>query len=153
MFDGRADRMRVAQFQIDAKSAVVLPAIEDLIADRLGQYAGGKPPDVSRLIPGTVSFRDGGQDRFRLSAYLKKRVYLAPERPGFGIAAMKIIKLETHLKRIAAKARELDAAGWNMPTEALRNAGKTRTTAKRVLLERAEKRARAAGKKPVLSHY
>ena len=49
MFDGRADRMRVAQFQIDAKSAVVLPAIEDLIADRLGQYAGSKPPNVSRL--------------------------------------------------------------------------------------------------------
>ncbi|BAJ83212.1 hypothetical protein [Acidiphilium multivorum] len=74
MFDGRADLMRVAQFQINAGSVVVLPAIEDLIGDRLGQYAGDKPPDVSRLIPGTGSFRDGGQDRFRLSAYLKKRV-------------------------------------------------------------------------------
>lgn len=66
---------------------------------------------------------------------------------------MRTIKLETHLKRTAAKARELDAAGRNVPTEALRNAGKTRTAAKRVLLERAEQRARAAGKKPVLSHY
>ena len=66
---------------------------------------------------------------------------------------MRTIKLEAHLKRTAAKARELDAAGRNVQTEALRNAGKMRTTAKRVLLERAEKRAREAGKKPVFSHY
>ena len=66
---------------------------------------------------------------------------------------MRTIKLEAHLKRTAAKARELEAAGRNVPAEALRNAGKTRTAAKRVLLERAEKRAREAGKKPVLSHY
>jgi len=71
MFDGRADRMRVAQFQINAGSAVVLPAIEDLIADRLGQYAGGKPPDVSRLNQARVLFEMA--DRID-SAYLRKRV-------------------------------------------------------------------------------
>jgi len=49
---------------------------------------------------------------------------------------MKIIKLEEHLQRVAAKARELDEAGKTLPIEAMRNSGSSRTEAKKILLER-----------------
>lgn len=66
---------------------------------------------------------------------------------------MKTVKLQAHLARVAVKACALDAAGKGMSAEALRNSGQKRTPAKRILLQRAEQRARAAGKKPVVSHY
>jgi len=37
-FDGRADRGRCMKFNVRDGSQVVLPPIEDMIADRLGQY-------------------------------------------------------------------------------------------------------------------
>lgn len=53
---------------------------------------------------------------------------------------MKIIKLEEHLQRVAAKARELDEAGKSLPIEAMRNSGSARTEAKKILLERISNR-------------
>lgn len=47
-FDGRADKTRCLKLTIRGDAAIVLPAIEDMIADRLGQHevAGG---DMSML--------------------------------------------------------------------------------------------------------
>ena len=70
MFDGRADRIRVAQFQINAGSAVVLPAIEDLIADRLGQYAGGNAAGC--ITPDT---RHGFSSRWRTGSIPPIRLF------------------------------------------------------------------------------
>lgn len=52
-------------------------------------------------------------------------------------------------------ARNKARIGWvddEASTEALRNSGRNRTAAKRELLARAEVRAKAAGRKPVVSH-
>lgn len=49
LFDGRSDRGRLVRFAVTADSAVVLPAVEDLIADRLGQHAVASKTDDSRL--------------------------------------------------------------------------------------------------------
>lgn len=49
LFDGRSDRNRLMPFAVTADSAVVLPPIEDLIADRLGQHAVASKTDDSRL--------------------------------------------------------------------------------------------------------
>jgi hypothetical protein len=47
-FDGRGDRARCLKLTVRAGAALVLPAVEDMIADRLGQHevAGG---DMSML--------------------------------------------------------------------------------------------------------
>lgn len=47
-FDGRAEKARCLKLTVHGDAAIVLPAIEDMIADRLGQYevAGG---DMSML--------------------------------------------------------------------------------------------------------
>ncbi len=44
-FDGRADKARCLKLVVRENAAIVLPAIEDMIADRLGQHevAGGDP--------------------------------------------------------------------------------------------------------------
>jgi hypothetical protein len=49
LFDGRADLSRLYRFHIAPDSALELPAIEDLIADRLAQYAVAAASDTSRL--------------------------------------------------------------------------------------------------------
>jgi hypothetical protein len=51
LFDGRADRTMMLRIQLsdENRSAVVLPAVEDMIADRLAQYAVASPSDDSRL--------------------------------------------------------------------------------------------------------
>lgn len=48
-FDGRSDRQRVLQPVFRNKHALTLPAIEDLIADRLGQHAIANASGDSRL--------------------------------------------------------------------------------------------------------
>lgn len=46
LLDGQADRNRIVMVQIgDAGQAAVMP-IEDIIADRMGQYASGSAPDM-----------------------------------------------------------------------------------------------------------
>lgn len=49
LFDGRSDRNRLVRIEVASDSAVVLPAVEDLIADRLGQHAVASKTDDSRL--------------------------------------------------------------------------------------------------------
>jgi hypothetical protein len=49
LFDGKADYDKLLRFEITPRSEVVLPSVEDMIADRLGQYAAAAPSDTSRL--------------------------------------------------------------------------------------------------------
>lgn len=54
-FDGRADKARCLKLTVRDDAAIVLPAIEDMIADRLGQHevAGG---DMSMLEQARVLY-------------------------------------------------------------------------------------------------
>ena len=49
LFDGQADRTRLFRMVVTAPGEIALPAIEDMIADRLGQHAVASPTDSSRL--------------------------------------------------------------------------------------------------------
>jgi hypothetical protein len=49
-FGGRGDRERLLRLVVRDYAAIVIPAVEDLIADRLGQYARGNNADQSRLL-------------------------------------------------------------------------------------------------------
>lgn len=48
-FDGRGDRSRAVRVTLEPGKSLVLPAPEDLIADRLGQHAVASASDPSRL--------------------------------------------------------------------------------------------------------
>lgn len=50
LMDGRADRRRLFRVRLASASAVILPAVEDLIADRLAQFSVASPGDRSRLL-------------------------------------------------------------------------------------------------------
>jgi hypothetical protein len=42
LFDGRSDRDKILVISVSGDAEVVFPAVEDLIADRLGQYASSR---------------------------------------------------------------------------------------------------------------
>lgn len=69
-FDGRGDRARCLKLSIGGNAAIVLPAIEDIIADRLGQHeVVGK--DASMLEQAKTLYRLAGDlDR----TYLLRRI-------------------------------------------------------------------------------
>jgi hypothetical protein len=70
LFDGRTDRLRLATVEVTAGAGLRLPPVEDLIADRLAQYAAG-PTDPSRLEQARALFslaKDIDHD------YLAKRI-------------------------------------------------------------------------------
>jgi hypothetical protein len=69
-FDGKADRTRCVKLTINDDSAIVLPAVEDLIADRLGQY---------EVSSGDDAMLEQAKALFQLSDgldmdYLKRRI-------------------------------------------------------------------------------
>lgn len=69
-FDGKADRARCVKLIVKDDAAIVLPAVEDLIADRLGQFA---------VSSGDTAMLEQAKALFALSngldlAYLKRRV-------------------------------------------------------------------------------
>lgn len=49
LFDGKADFNKLLKLQITSRSEVILPSVEDMIADRLGQHAVASASDTSRL--------------------------------------------------------------------------------------------------------
>src|SRR5207237_3389593 len=49
LFDGRADNERLIELRVREGNFIVLPSIEDMIADRLAQHAVASPSDPSRL--------------------------------------------------------------------------------------------------------
>lgn len=70
LFDGRSDKSRAVRFEIMDESAVTFPPIEDLIADRLGQYEANRN-DRTRLEQAQFLFRMAKSIDLD---YLKKRV-------------------------------------------------------------------------------
>lgn len=71
LFDGRAGARRLVRMRVSLPRRVRLPAIEDLIADRLGQHAIASPTDTTWL--------DQAQALFSLAdgidiAHLVKRI-------------------------------------------------------------------------------
>ena len=57
LFDGRADRTRLIRVLFEDAKGIVIPSFEDMIADRLGQYAGSNQRDHSRLAQAQLLFR------------------------------------------------------------------------------------------------
>ena len=58
LFDGRSDRDRLVLIRTSASGEIALPAIEDLIADRLAQHeTRGSHTDYSRLEQARTMFR------------------------------------------------------------------------------------------------
>jgi hypothetical protein len=49
LFDGRSDRDRLLAVRVAGDAEVIFPAVEDLIADRLGQYASSGNKDREML--------------------------------------------------------------------------------------------------------
>jgi len=56
LFDGRSDHDRLVRL-VAKDGSIVLPSIEDLIADRLGQYAVASVSDDSRLLQAKAMLR------------------------------------------------------------------------------------------------
>jgi hypothetical protein len=71
LFDGLAERHRLVHILVTPQSEITLPAIEDLIADRLGQHAVASPTDDSRLRQARSLFLLGQDIDL---AYLRRRV-------------------------------------------------------------------------------
>ena len=71
LFDGLADHRRLLRLTISRGSEIVVPAPEDLIADRLGQHAVASATDPSRLLQARALF-DMAEDIDR--AYLLRRI-------------------------------------------------------------------------------
>jgi len=56
LFDGKADRKRLFALKLRNDLTIKLPSIEDMIADRLAQYAVASPTDDSRLRQAKMLF-------------------------------------------------------------------------------------------------
>ena len=57
LFDGRADKTRLIRVLFQDAKGIVIPSFEDMIADRLGQYAASSERDHSRLAQAQLLFR------------------------------------------------------------------------------------------------
>jgi hypothetical protein len=57
LFDGRADRNRLIRVLFQDHRGIVIPSFEDMIADRLGQYAASNLRDHSRFAQAQLLFR------------------------------------------------------------------------------------------------
>ncbi len=67
LFDGRAEARRLVRMEVSLTGRVTLPAIEDLIADRLGQHAIASPDRYDTAGSGTGVVQPGGRHRHSLS--------------------------------------------------------------------------------------
>lgn len=57
LFDGRSDRSRLMRILLHETKSIVIPSAEDMIADRLGQYAASNGRDHDRLAQARLLFR------------------------------------------------------------------------------------------------
>lgn len=80
LFDGRSDRGRLIRVLFQDAKGIVIPSFEDMIADRLGQYAASNQRDHSRLAQAQLLFKLA--DDLDLS-YLRARA--ADEGGDFGL--------------------------------------------------------------------
>ena len=70
LLDGLADRERVRLITFDPDGAVAIISVEDMIADRMGQYASGSAPDMFDQAR-TLFVLHPDADR----AYLERRIH------------------------------------------------------------------------------
>ena len=56
LFDGRADCSRLIRLAIHGQTHIILPSVEDMIADRLAQHEIASPTDDSRLRQARMLF-------------------------------------------------------------------------------------------------
>ena len=71
LFDGRTERDRLFKVELREGETIVLPPVEDMIADRLAQHSQASPTDTSRLDQARAMLVVSGTvDR----AYLLQRV-------------------------------------------------------------------------------
>ena len=54
LFDGKSDSAKLLAFRVIEDADVLFPPIEDMIADRLGQFASSKNKDVTMLHQATL---------------------------------------------------------------------------------------------------
>jgi hypothetical protein len=71
LFDGLVERDRLIRISLDGDKGIIIPSFEDMIADRLGQYAGGRKSDDSRLQQARLLFKLA--ENLDLD-YLKRRI-------------------------------------------------------------------------------
>lgn len=71
LFDGRADRRRLVAVSVREGRHITLPAVEDIIADRLAQHSVAPPNDSSRLEQARLMFLLAAKIDME---YLRKRV-------------------------------------------------------------------------------
>jgi hypothetical protein len=57
LFDGRADRNRLIRVLFQDQRGIVIPSFEDMIADRLGQFAASNQREKSRLEQARLLFQ------------------------------------------------------------------------------------------------
>ncbi|HLI12861.1 MAG TPA: hypothetical protein VKY65_14810 [Alphaproteobacteria bacterium] len=76
LFDGAADRERVRLVDVGAGEPIPIPAVEDMIADRMGQFNTRPGGDPAMLRQAIVLYLIACQDmEYRIdSAYLEKRI-------------------------------------------------------------------------------
>ena len=71
LFEGRADSELLVRVEVNSRSEVVLPSIEDMIADRLAQHAIASITDMSRLEQAKSLFSSSARPE---TDYLRKRI-------------------------------------------------------------------------------
>lgn len=145
LLDGRAEHGRALRVDIAPGSAVVLPAVEDCIADRLGQHAVASPTDPSRLrqaqwMAALAPCLDATYLWRRVTEEGGNPALLGTWRdaePGMSRGAT---PLQALLRGAMLRRAELGLGDEAEAAAALRNQGGSRTPQKRQLLWRIEQR-------------
>ena len=151
LFDGRTDPHRIALLPIKNGGTIALPPIEDLIADRLGQYAASGDRDDEMLEQARLLFKLAGDIDKRISG---QACVGGNGRSGSSRTEMTVRRLpalSTFLEIVAERRRLLEI-GDDAYARA-RNSGRRRTPEKREFLRRIHRRARQAGAEPFEANF
>ena len=143
LFDGRSERSRQLIVGLPGGGEIRLPAVEDMIADRLGQHSVASPTDRSRLDQARVMLAlSEGIDPI----YLRRRIEDEGGDPALladiAVPASQagVLDLEGMWARAAARRAALGITGdWD---ERMRNRGGSRTPEKQALLQGMQDRGR-----------
>lgn len=69
LLDGMADRDRVSLVELGQDGTVTVISVEDMIADRMGQYASGTAPEMLEQARALFAFHDDAD-----MAYMEQRI-------------------------------------------------------------------------------
>ena len=130
LLDGQADRARVRLIDTGEDGVVSFVSLEDMIADRMGQYASGTAPEMLYQARALFAlYPDADRDYMDAASGMKRLATMASKRSkddppqtleAFGEALA--------MRRAAVEAR-------SGPLVVPRNAGTRRTPSKRALLK------------------